>query len=105
MPFNPVTLTGSLIVAPAERPDIIVDFSAHAGQNIIQSAQNSGQPFFNRTKRMHRATISCQLSTVNGHLSSGLCKSLACEAPIDFGAGEVPEFPTARPACRAPNDN
>lgn len=35
MPFNPVTLTGSLIVAPAERPDIIVDFSAHAGQNII----------------------------------------------------------------------
>lgn len=35
MPFNPVTLTGSLIVAPAERPDIIVDFSAHAGQSVI----------------------------------------------------------------------
>jgi len=35
LPFNPVTLTGSLIVAPAERPDILVDFSAYAGKSII----------------------------------------------------------------------
>jgi spore coat protein A len=35
VPFNPVTLKGSLIVAPAERPDIIIDFSAHTGQSVI----------------------------------------------------------------------
>jgi FtsP/CotA-like multicopper oxidase with cupredoxin domain len=35
LPFNPVTFTGSLIVAPAERPDIIVDFSACAGKSVI----------------------------------------------------------------------
>jgi len=35
LPFNPVTLTGSLIVAPAERPDILVDFSQYAGKSII----------------------------------------------------------------------
>jgi len=35
MPFNPVTFTGSLIVASAERPDIIIDFSAHAGKSVI----------------------------------------------------------------------
>ena len=35
VPFNPVTFTGSLIVAPAERPDIIVDFSKHANQTVI----------------------------------------------------------------------
>jgi spore coat protein A, manganese oxidase len=33
--FNPVLFTGSLIVAPAERPDIIIDFSAHPGKSII----------------------------------------------------------------------
>jgi spore coat protein A, manganese oxidase len=35
LPFNPVTLTGSLIVAPAERPDILIDFSKYPGQSII----------------------------------------------------------------------
>jgi spore coat protein A len=42
LPFNPVPAAGSplpvggsLIVAPAERPDLLVDFSAHAGQSII----------------------------------------------------------------------
>ena len=35
LPFNPVALTGSLIVAPAERPDILIDFSAHAGQSVV----------------------------------------------------------------------
>jgi len=35
LPFNPVTLTGSLIVAPAERPDLLIDFSAYAGKSII----------------------------------------------------------------------
>ena len=34
-PFNPVTLTGSLIVGPAERPDLLIDFSAHVGKSII----------------------------------------------------------------------
>ena len=34
-PFNPVTFTGSLIVAPAERPDLLIDFRAHAGKSII----------------------------------------------------------------------
>ena len=28
-------LNSSLVVAPAERPDILVDFSLHAGQSII----------------------------------------------------------------------
>jgi FtsP/CotA-like multicopper oxidase with cupredoxin domain len=35
LPFNPVTLTGSLIVAPAERPDILVDFSHCVNQTVI----------------------------------------------------------------------
>jgi len=36
VPFNPLLpLRSSLVVAPAERPDIIVDFSAHKGKSII----------------------------------------------------------------------
>ncbi len=35
VPFNPVTMTGSLLVAPAERPDLIIDFAAMAGKTII----------------------------------------------------------------------
>jgi spore coat protein A, manganese oxidase len=35
MPFNPVTLTGSLIVASAERPDILIDFKNYVGKKII----------------------------------------------------------------------
>ncbi|HEY5996732.1 MAG TPA: multicopper oxidase domain-containing protein [Candidatus Deferrimicrobiaceae bacterium] len=34
-PFNPVTMTGSMIVSPAERPDILVDFSGYEGKSII----------------------------------------------------------------------
>ncbi len=36
VPFNPLApLSSSLVVAPAERPDIIIDFSAHKGKSII----------------------------------------------------------------------
>ena len=35
MPFNPAVLGGSLVVAPAERYDLLFDFSAHAGQSVI----------------------------------------------------------------------
>lgn len=36
VPFNPLNpLKSSLVVAPAERPDILIDFSAHAGKSII----------------------------------------------------------------------
>jgi spore coat protein A len=36
VPFNPLQpLKSSLIVAPAERPDILIDFSAYAGKSII----------------------------------------------------------------------
>lgn len=35
VPFNPVTMKGSLVTAPAERWDIIVDFSGFAGKNVI----------------------------------------------------------------------
>lgn len=35
VPFNPVTFTGSLIMAPAERSDLIIDFSKHSGKNVI----------------------------------------------------------------------
>lgn len=36
VPFNPLLpLKSSLVVAPAERPDILIDFSAHAGKSII----------------------------------------------------------------------
>lgn len=35
VPFNPVTLSGSLIMGNAERADVIVDFSAFAGQKLI----------------------------------------------------------------------
>jgi spore coat protein A, manganese oxidase len=34
-PFDPTKMTGSLMVAPAERPDIIIDFSSMAGKTII----------------------------------------------------------------------
>ena len=33
--FNPVTQTGGLITGPAERWDILIDFTANAGQNLI----------------------------------------------------------------------
>ena len=35
VPFNPVTLAGSLITGLAERYDVLVDFSAFAGKSII----------------------------------------------------------------------
>lgn len=35
IPFNPLTMTGSLITAPAERWDLIVDFSAFAGKKVV----------------------------------------------------------------------
>jgi spore coat protein A len=35
VPFNPVTLTGSLITGPAERWDMLIDFSAFAGKSVI----------------------------------------------------------------------
>jgi spore coat protein A, manganese oxidase len=35
IPFNPVTLGGSLITAPAERWDIIIDFKGFAGKSLI----------------------------------------------------------------------
>jgi spore coat protein A len=33
--FNPATLTGNLIMGPAERADVVIDFSAFAGKDII----------------------------------------------------------------------
>jgi len=38
-----------------------------------------------------------QLSMVNGHLSFGRFKPLACEVLIEFGVGEVPERRTCPP--------
>ena len=35
VPFNPVTLKGSLITGPGERWDMIIDFSAFAGKRIV----------------------------------------------------------------------
>lgn len=35
IPFTPATITGSLITAPAERWDLIVDFSAFANKKVI----------------------------------------------------------------------
>jgi spore coat protein A, manganese oxidase len=35
VPFNPAALGGSLVLGPAERSDLLFDFSAHAGQNLI----------------------------------------------------------------------
>jgi spore coat protein A len=35
VPFNGTTAGGSLLLAPAERVDVLFDFSAHAGQKII----------------------------------------------------------------------
>jgi spore coat protein A len=35
VPFNGTTAGGSLLLAPAERVDVLFDFSAHAGQSII----------------------------------------------------------------------
>lgn len=35
VPFNPVTLGGSLVTGPAERWDLLVDFSGFAGKSLI----------------------------------------------------------------------
>ena len=35
MPMNAAAITGSLIMGPAERSDVIFDFSKHAGQKLI----------------------------------------------------------------------
>jgi spore coat protein A, manganese oxidase len=35
VPFNPVNLTGSLLMGPAERLDVVIDFSGQAGKNFI----------------------------------------------------------------------
>jgi spore coat protein A len=35
VPFNPVTMTGSLVTAPAERWDMIIDFTGFAGKQIV----------------------------------------------------------------------
>ena len=36
VPFNPLLpLKSSLVVAPAERPDVLIDFGAYAGKSII----------------------------------------------------------------------
>lgn len=35
LPFNPATLTGNLLLAPAERADIIVDFTGMAGREFM----------------------------------------------------------------------
>jgi spore coat protein A, manganese oxidase len=35
LPFNPVTLTGNLLLGNAERADIIIDFTGRAGQEFI----------------------------------------------------------------------
>ena len=35
VPFNGTTAGGSLLLAPAERVDVLFDFSAHAGQKIV----------------------------------------------------------------------
>jgi spore coat protein A len=34
-PYNPAVMGGSLLLAPAERSDLLFDFSKHAGQNLI----------------------------------------------------------------------
>ena len=44
VPFNPVTMTGNLLLGPAERADVIVDFSAFAGQTILMYS-DSPAPF------------------------------------------------------------
>jgi spore coat protein A, manganese oxidase len=35
IPFNPATLTGNLLLAPAERADVIIDFTGYAGKEFI----------------------------------------------------------------------
>jgi spore coat protein A len=35
LPINPVTLKGSLVLAPAERADIIIDFTGYANKKLI----------------------------------------------------------------------
>ncbi len=35
LPFNPATLTGNLLLAPAERADIIIDFTGKAGKEFM----------------------------------------------------------------------
>ncbi|MBI5580562.1 MAG: multicopper oxidase domain-containing protein [Deltaproteobacteria bacterium] len=35
VPFNPATLTGNLLLAPAERADVIIDFTGKAGQEFM----------------------------------------------------------------------
>ena len=49
-PFNPVTATGNLILGPAERADVIIDFSGFAGKTILMYS-DSPSPFPNGDPR------------------------------------------------------
>ena len=52
IPFNPVTIKGSLVTGPAERWDIIVDFSGFAGKKVILYTDTPA-----RSRWVTRATI------------------------------------------------
>ena len=45
VPFNPVTFGGSLVVAPAERPDLLVDFSGVAPGQTVVLYNDAAAPF------------------------------------------------------------
>ena len=45
VPFNPVTFGGSLIVAPAERPDILVDFKGLTPGQTVVLYNDAAAPF------------------------------------------------------------
>jgi spore coat protein A, manganese oxidase len=44
LPFNPATFTGNLLLAPAERADIIIDFTGKAGMEFMMYSDAPG-PF------------------------------------------------------------
>jgi spore coat protein A len=42
--YQPVPLNGALVLAPGERADVLVDFSAYAGRRLVMTS-NAPQPF------------------------------------------------------------
>jgi spore coat protein A len=70
VPFNPVTLTGSLTTGPGERWDMLVDFTSFAGKSLILyndapapfpvgDTRNDYFPLFNVKGNPVNATTTC----------------------------------------------
>jgi FtsP/CotA-like multicopper oxidase with cupredoxin domain len=76
VPFNPNKLGGSLILAPAERADIIVDFRGFAGSNLVLYTDAPARPFLAAIRIMMTSRI-----RPLGQTRARSCASSSCRRP------------------------